>query len=91
MVMPYHLHMPSYFLETFTEYPYHSIMHITGYKFLDSLLSLLKITPRLYKASPHIAQLMVQIKPQHIKNTILHIAETPVPLSDSEFLNAFLP
>ena len=26
MVMPYHLHMPSYFLETFTEYPY-NIMH----------------------------------------------------------------
>ena len=26
MVMPYHLHMPSYFLETFTEYPY-SISH----------------------------------------------------------------
>lgn len=24
MVMPYHLHMPSYFLETFTEYPYFS-------------------------------------------------------------------
>lgn len=24
MVMPYHLHMPSYFLETFTEYPYTS-------------------------------------------------------------------
>ena len=23
MVMPYHLHMPSYFLETFTEYPFH--------------------------------------------------------------------
>jgi len=23
MVMPYHLHMPSYFLETFTEYPCH--------------------------------------------------------------------
>ena len=22
MVMPYHLHMPSYFLETFTEYPF---------------------------------------------------------------------
>lgn len=21
VVMPYHLHMPSYFLETFTEYP----------------------------------------------------------------------
>ena len=25
MVMPYHLHMPSYFLETFTEYPYADI------------------------------------------------------------------
>ena len=25
MVMPYHLHMPSYFLETFTEYPYINI------------------------------------------------------------------
>ena len=24
VVMPYHLHMPSYFLETFTEYPYNS-------------------------------------------------------------------
>ena len=24
MVMPYHLHMPSYFLETFTEYPNNS-------------------------------------------------------------------
>ena len=25
MVMPYHLHMPSYFLETFTEYPYYNL------------------------------------------------------------------
>ena len=25
MVMPYHLHMPSYFLETFTEYPYKTL------------------------------------------------------------------
>ena len=31
MVMPYHLHMPSYFLETFTEYPY----LIYSYKALD--------------------------------------------------------
>ena len=28
MVMPYHLHMPSYFLETFTEYPYTVIITI---------------------------------------------------------------
>ena len=26
MVMPYHLHMPSYFLETFTEYPFLDII-----------------------------------------------------------------
>ena len=38
VVMPYHLHMPSYFLETFTEYPY--LMQLTlpglfpGYLFL---------------------------------------------------------
>ncbi len=28
MVMPYHLHMPSYFLETFTEYPYITLTFI---------------------------------------------------------------
>ena len=28
MVMPYHLHMPSYFLETFTEYPSLGIMNV---------------------------------------------------------------
>ena len=31
MVMPYHLHMPSYFLETFTEYPISSLA-LTGKK-----------------------------------------------------------
>ena len=41
VVMPYHLHMPSYFLETFTEYPcfekalcydahHHSLIILTG-------------------------------------------------------------
>ena len=28
MVMPYHLHMPSYFLETFTEYPEFARIHL---------------------------------------------------------------
>ena len=28
MVMPYHLHMPSYFLETFTEYPFFRRVYI---------------------------------------------------------------
>ena len=27
MVMPYHLHMPSYFLETFTEYPFTVLLY----------------------------------------------------------------
>jgi hypothetical protein len=31
MVMPYHLHMPSYFLETFTEYPYLTSSEITAH------------------------------------------------------------
>ena len=29
VVMPYHLHMPSYFLETFTEYPVLNISVVT--------------------------------------------------------------
>ena len=33
MVMPYHLHMPSYFLETFTEYPNHKGKRETEYPF----------------------------------------------------------
>ena len=32
MVMPYHLHMPSYFLETFTEYPYYNFYKSLGRK-----------------------------------------------------------
>ena len=32
MVMPYHLHMPSYFLETFTEYPSPIFHKISLYK-----------------------------------------------------------
>ena len=28
VVMPYHLHMPSYFLGTFTEYPFLSVILI---------------------------------------------------------------
>ena len=31
VVMPYHLHMPSYFLETFTEYPYADYMDLLIY------------------------------------------------------------
>ena len=35
MVMPYHLHMPSYFLETFTEYP------LLMYCFIERYLSVI--------------------------------------------------
>jgi hypothetical protein len=45
MVMPYHLHMPSYFLETFTEYPYkkrnnrsYSFCTPSGIRTLDPLI-----------------------------------------------------
>ena len=42
MVMPYHLHMPSYFLETFTEYPYLAslsqvVMDEANHKVLSSI------------------------------------------------------
>ena len=35
MVMPYHLHMPSYFLETFTEYPFVSRLQHQSVQHLD--------------------------------------------------------
>lgn len=38
MVMPYHLHMPSYFLETFTEYPFLGSFY-EGDAFILSLLT----------------------------------------------------
>ena len=40
MVMPYHLHMPSYFLETFTEYPNHRAINfhlLSGSMIADNL------------------------------------------------------
>ena len=37
MVMPYHLHMPSYFLETFTEYPYKKAWNIRVSRFSFNL------------------------------------------------------
>ena len=40
MVMPYHLHMPSYFLETFTEYP--SLFHDSNMQGLISTFHKLK-------------------------------------------------
>jgi hypothetical protein len=41
MVMPYHLHMPSYFLETFTEYPCGKIEYQNYKSFSNILLVLL--------------------------------------------------
>ena len=38
VVMPYHLHMPSYFLETFTEYPEGKISGL--FLFLDDIISI---------------------------------------------------
>jgi len=43
VVMPYHLHMPSYFLETFTEYPYNKDIPFTIRKSIpiDNIIILL--------------------------------------------------
>ena len=45
VVMPYHLHMPSYFLGTFTEYPFRAFLQFTflirtpsGIRTLDPLI-----------------------------------------------------
>ena len=38
MVMPYHLHMPSYFLETFTEYP-NTVEELRTSAFVKELLA----------------------------------------------------
>ena len=37
VVMPYHLHMPSYFLETFTEYPYLGAFFIVFILFFEKV------------------------------------------------------
>ena len=37
VVMPYHLHMPSYFLETFTEYPVLDILEDACAGLLESI------------------------------------------------------
>ncbi len=37
VVMPYHLHMPSYFLETFTEYPWNTLCLMSGWQVLAHL------------------------------------------------------
>lgn len=43
MVMPYHLHMPSYFLETFTEYPSDSLSYnLSSGKMAKKLLILIR-------------------------------------------------
>ena len=39
MVMPYHLHMPSYFLETFTEYPSDRAKIVESFQNIPFMLS----------------------------------------------------
>ena len=38
VVMSYHLHMPSYFLGTFTEYPFDNLNYKTSYPHLQLML-----------------------------------------------------
>ena len=56
MVMPYHLHMPSYFLETFTEYPSYNTqnhMNIIVYKKTHILYFCQFTRHRINYKSPH--------------------------------------
>ena len=64
MVMPYHLHMPSYFLETFTEYPCIGYRNRTA----DVLLTLLH-----KKRSNALLQPFVNLKSNTMKNTHANI------------------
>ena len=38
VIMPYHLHMPSYFLETFTEYPYRRFGQVNPVSTVNDLI-----------------------------------------------------
>ena len=51
MVMPYHLHMPSYFLETFTEYPFIKPMIDAKIKIMTNYLINYFTFPALIKYS----------------------------------------
>ena len=48
MVMPYHLHMPSYFLETFTEYPYLRSEIRENHSLQDININVLPVIVKLY-------------------------------------------
>lgn len=54
MVMPYHLHMPSYFLETFTEYPYLQLVENTIKMEALKIAGIEKMP--IYKAMKHILE-----------------------------------
>ena len=45
MVMPYHLHMPSYFLETFTEYPMKGLPFLRNNIYKDYHLMIFQALP----------------------------------------------
>lgn len=55
MVMPYHLHMPSYFLETFTEYPglnlNAQIVCLSPSQWLNCFLEMLEVVPEKFHPS----------------------------------------
>ena len=50
MVMPYHLHMPSYFLETFTEYPSPKLAELTPKAMEIERIRSFKLRDRIEKA-----------------------------------------
>ena len=52
MVMPYHLHMPSYFLETFTEYPY---IFLSKHQNRDTVSPIPQAISRHFRSNPDLS------------------------------------
>ena len=60
MVMPYHLHMPSYFLETFTEYPYKENKEVAFY------------AEKLHVSSKYLTEALTLVSGKSPKEWIIH-------------------
>ena len=68
MVMPYHLHMPSYFLETFTEYPYFvEIYNISNIINSNDNISFFRYTCYTVSLSNQNICFMINLHQVHIK------------------------
>ena len=80
MVMPYHLHMPSYFLETFTEYPFHI--------FVDER-NILIYLPNNRRISFIVFKVLSDLLEQSKSSSHLIVTQTLFSLHDATFNSKF--